>query len=69
MLCRVRLGHRDIDPDRVGQTARCGDWDALKNALRESRRVAFIVSKTEMHAWATDTPSPADHCQCGAYTW
>jgi hypothetical protein len=69
MLCRARLGHRETDPDPVRRPPLCGDWDALKKALRENRRVAFVVSKTDMHVWTTDTPNPADHCQCGALTW
>ena len=69
MLCRARLGHRETDPDPISQTPRCGDWDALKKALRENRPVAFVVPKTEMHVWATDTPNQADPCQCGALTW
>jgi hypothetical protein len=47
----------------------CNDWKSLSKAMREGRKLAYLISKHALHVWSSDDPKDGDRCQCAAVRW
>jgi len=47
----------------------CNDWQSLSKAMREGRKLAYLISKHALHVWSSDDPKDGDRCQCAAVRW